>query len=231
MLLHIQGVLSAAEVVEFRRRLLAADEWDDGRQTAGQLGAQVKRNQQLRPGSALAQELGQLIEQRCRAHPQFFSAALPLRVLKPSFNRYAGGGHYGLHVDGAVMTSQMGSAQPLRSDVSSTLFLCEPDDYVGGELVVQDSYGQHEVKLPAGDLVLYPSTSLHQVLPVTAGERIAAFFWTQSMVRDDAKRAMLYELDQSIQSLRARFAAMGEIEEVVRLSGHYHNLLRQWAEV
>jgi PKHD-type hydroxylase len=230
MLLHIAGILSADEVLEVRRRLSVDGEWGDGRATTGQLGAQVKRNQQLRPGSALAQELGQLIAQRCRAHPQFFSAALPLRVLSPLFNRYAGGGHYGLHVDGAVM-SQFGSEQLLRSDVSSTLFLCEPEDYVGGELVVQDSYGSHEVKLPAGDLLLYPSTSLHQVLPVTSGERVAAFFWTQSMVRDDAKRAMLYELDQTIQSLRARFAELGEIDEAVRLSGIYHNLLRQWADV
>ncbi|MCV2358967.1 Fe2+-dependent dioxygenase [Paucibacter sp. TC2R-5] len=226
MLLHIQGVLSAAEVSEFRQRLLAEGEWGDGRATVGALGAQVKRNQQLKPGSALAVELGQLIQQRLSAHPQFFSAALPLRMLSPLFNRYAGGEHYGLHVDGAVM-SQLGSSQPLRSDVSSTLFLCEPGEYEGGELVVQDSYGSHEVKLPAGDLVLYPSTSLHQVLPVTSGERIAAFFWTQSMVRDDGRRTMLYQLDQSIQSLRARF---GEIDEAVSLSGHYHNLLRQWAE-
>ncbi|MCV2348769.1 Fe2+-dependent dioxygenase [Paucibacter sp. Y2R2-4] len=227
MLLHIEGVLSKAEVGEFRQKLAAEGEWVDGRVTVGQQGAQVKRNQQLRPGSALAQELGQRIQQKLAAHPQFFSAALPLRTLSPLFNRYAGGGHYGLHVDGAVM-NQLGSMQLLRSDVSTTLFLSEPDEYQGGELEVKDTYGLHEVKLPAGDLVLYPSTSLHQVLPVSEGERVAAFFWTQSMIRDDARRAMLYELDQSIQSLRGRY---GEIEEAVALSGHYHNLLRQWAEL
>jgi PKHD-type hydroxylase len=147
--------------------------------------------------------------------------------MPPLFNSYAGGQHYGLHVDGAVRQIP-GSGQSLRTDVSSTLFLCDPDDYDGGELVVVDAYGTHEVKLPAGDLILYPSTSLHRVEPVTRGVRVCSFFWTQSMVRDDWQRALLFELDQNIQKLRAR---VGDCEEVVGLTGHYHNLLRQWAEL
>ncbi|MBB4844640.1 PKHD-type hydroxylase [Paucibacter oligotrophus] len=227
MLLHVPGILSPDEVQTFRQRLQDEGEWGDGRATVGSQGAQVKRNRQLRPDSPLSAELGALIQQKLRANPLFFSAALPLRILPPLFNCYAGGEHYGLHVDGAVM-SQRGSEQPLRSDVSSTLFLCEPEDYEGGELVVKDTYGEHEVKLPAGDLVLYPSSSLHQVMPVTAGVRVCAFFWSQSMVRDDGRRAMLFELDQTIQRLRA---SLGETPDTVALAGHYHNLLRQWAEL
>jgi PKHD-type hydroxylase len=226
MMLHVPAVLSAAEVSEFRRQLDAA-EWSDGRATVGAQGAMVKHNLQLDPALPVAQALGRRILEKLRAHPQFFSAALPLRILAPLFNRYIGGGQYGLHVDGAVM-SQRGSEQPLRSDVASTLFLCAPEEYDGGELVVKDTYGEHEAKLPAGDLLVYPATSLHQVLPVTRGARVCAFFWTQSMVRDDARRATLYQLDQTIQSLRAR---LGEAEECVALTAHYHNLLRGWAEV
>ena len=143
------------------------------------------------------------------------------------FNRYSAGETYGLHVDGSVRTI-VGTAQRVRTDVSCTLFLSEPDDYDGGDLVVVDTYGVHEVKLPAGDMIVYPSTSLHRVEPVTRGERVASFFWTQSMVRDDGERAMLYELDQTIQKLRARD---GETDETLALTGHYHNLLRKWAEV
>jgi PKHD-type hydroxylase len=193
----------------------------------GQQGAQVKRNLQLDPALPVAQALSQHILGRLRSHPRFFSATLPLRILPPLFNRYTGGGEYGLHVDGSVM-SQRGSDQPLRSDVSATLFLCDPAEYEGGELVVKDTYGEHEARLPAGDLLVYPSTSLHQVLPVTRGARVCAFFWVQSMVREDARRAQLYELDQTIQGLRAR---LGEAPECVALTGHYHNLLRMWAEV
>lgn len=226
MMLHIPSVLSREEVQEFRRELDAAP-WVDGRATVGVQGARVKDNHQLDPALPIAQALSQRILERLHAHPQFFSAALPLRILPPLFNRYAGGGQYGLHVDGSVM-SQRDTRQPLRSDVSATLFLCEPDEYDGGELTVRDTYGEHEAKLPAGDLLLYPSTSLHQVLPVTRGARICAFFWVQSMIREDARRTLLYELDQNIQSLRAK---LGEAPECVALTGHYHNLLRFWAEV
>lgn len=225
MLLHIPGVLSPEEVTRFRRALAEAP-WADGRATVGPQGAQVKRNEQLPADHPLAQELGQHIVRALSSHPQFVSAALPHRILPPLFNRYQGGGSYGLHVDGSVMA--MGKGQRLRSDVSTTLFLCDPEDYEGGELVVMDTYGAHEVKLPAGDLILYPSTSLHKVEPVTRGARTCAFFWTQSLVRDDGQRAALYELDQTIQRLRAQ---LGDSDEVLQLTGHYHNLLRRWAEL
>jgi PKHD-type hydroxylase len=225
MLLHIPAVLDAAQVREIRVRLDAAN-WEDGRATVGPQGAQVKRNRQLGADDPVAIELGARVREAVLRHPVFFAAALPLRVLPPLFNRYEGGGAYGMHVDGAVMR-QPGSDQPLRSDVSSTLFLSDPQDYDGGELIVADTYGDHEVKLPAGDLVVYAASSLHQVTPVTRGTRLASFFWTQSMVRSDAQRAMLFELDRNIQSLRA---AHGDTQEVKALTGHYHNLLRMWAE-
>lgn len=226
MLLHVPAVLSTAQVLALRQRLAQSD-WVDGRQTVGEQGAQVKHNRQLGENSALAQELGQQILLALRQHPLFFSAALPACIVPPLFNCYAGGEHYGDHVDGAIRPHPV-SGQLLRTDVSCTLFLCEPDEYDGGELVVQDTYGAHEVKLAAGDLILYPSTSVHRVEAVTRGARICAFFWLQSMVRDDARRQMLFELDQQIQSLRAR---LGECTETVALTAHYHNLLRLWAEV
>lgn len=226
MLIHIPEVLTKAEVAEFRARLAQAD-WVDGRATVGHQGAQVKRNRQLPVDGALARELGEVILQRLYANPQFMSAALPLRIVPPLFNAYSGGEHYGFHVDGAIRLVH-GSNLSLRTDVSSTLFLSEPEEYEGGELIVQDTYGSHEVKLPAGDLILYPSTSLHQVAPVTQGERVCSFFWTQSMVRDDWQRNLLHELDCNIQSLRQK---VGDTEELVGLTGHYHNLLRQWAQV
>lgn len=226
MMLHIPGVLSQDEVRECRRLLDAAD-WTDGRATVGAQGARVKHNLQLDPSGAIARQLSERILARLNAHQQFFSAVLPLRILPPLFNRYVGGGSYGRHVDGAVM-SQAGSAQRLRSDVSSTLFLCEPDEYDGGELVVQDSYGEHEAKLPAGDLLVYSATSVHEVMPVTRGARTCAFFWSQSMVRDDSRRTQLYTLDQTIQSLRAK---LGDTPDCVALTSLYHNLLRMWAEV
>lgn len=226
MMLHIPGVLSKEEVHSLRRELDAAV-WSDGRATVGAQGATVKRNLQLDPALPAAQAASRVVLAGLQACPQFFSAALPLRILPPLFNRYADSGEYGLHVDGAVM-SQRDTHQPLRSDVSATLFLCEPADYDGGGLVVKDTYGEHEARLPAGDLLLYPSTSLHQVLPVTRGARVCAFFWVQSMVREDARRTLLYELDQTIQALRGR---LGEAPECVALTAHYHNLLRLWAEV
>ncbi|ELX11633.1 putative PKHD-type hydroxylase family protein [Janthinobacterium sp. HH01] len=226
MMLHIPGVLSREQVAAMRQRLDQTD-WVDGRSTVGAQGAQVKQNRQLAEGSALAQELGAEVLAALARSPLFFSAALPLRTCPPLFNSYAGGEHYGDHVDGALRRVAS-SGQWLRTDVSSTLFLCDPEDYDGGELIVTDAYGEHEVKLPAGDLIVYPSTSVHRVMPVTRGARVCSFFWTQSMVRDDMRRSLLLELDQNIQSLRAR---LGDCPELVGLTGHYHNLLRQWSEV
>jgi PKHD-type hydroxylase len=226
MMLHIPGVLTREQVADMRRRL-DESQWVDGRATVGTQGAKVKQNRQLPDTSPLGVELGQIVLQALANNPLFFSAALPLRISPPLFNCYAGGEHYGAHVDGS-MRRIPGSGQWLRTDVSSTLFLCDPEEYDGGELIVTDQYGEHEVKLPAGDLILYPSTSIHRVQPVTRGARICSFFWTQSMVRDDMRRGMLLELDQNIQSLRAR---LGDSPEMVGLTGHYHNLLRQWSEV
>jgi len=226
MMLHVPGVLNAAQVREMRTALDAAD-WVDGRETVGVQGAQVKRNRQLPEHSPIGRELAKGILAALMQNALFFSAALPLRFVPPLFNRYEGGEHYGLHVDGAIR-SVPGSGERLRTDLSCTLFLCEPEDYEGGELEVVDTYGTHEVKLPAGDLILYPSSSLHRVRPVTRGARICSFFWLQSMVRDDEKRRMLFELDQAILKLRAK---NGESEEAVALTSHYHNLLRMWSEV
>lgn len=226
MMLHVPDVLSAEQVREIRAALDAAD-WVDGRESVGAQGARVKRNRQLPEQSPVGRELGKTILSALAGNQLFFSAALPLRFVPPMFNRYEGGEHYGLHVDGSVRTVP-GTGQPLRTDLSCTLFLCDPEDYEGGELEVVDTYGTHEVKLPAGDLILYPSTSLHRVHPVTRGERICSFFWLQSMIRDDRQRGMLFELDQVIQKLRAR---VGECEETVTLTGQYHNLLRMWSEV
>ena len=224
MMLHIPGVLSPEQVKAMRERLRATD-WIDGRASVGSQGAQVKRNRQLAEGSPLALELGQIVGAALNANPLFFSSVLPLRILPPFFTTSAGGAHYGPQVDGAIR-SQRGGPH-MRTDVSCTVFLSDPEEYEGGELTVIDAYGTHEVKLPAGDAIVYPATSIHEVRPVRAGERLASFLWVQSMVRDDWKRAMLYELDANIQALRARH---GDGPELVGLAGHYHNLLRQWAE-
>ncbi len=226
MLLHIPQVLTQDQVIRFRQDLEQAD-WVDGRATVGPQGAQVKQNRQLPELSPVGLSLGRQILDALGRNALYVSAALPLRTSPPLFNRYEGGEHYGLHIDGA-MRAIAGSDRCLRTDVSSTLFLSEPEDYEGGELVVVDTYGTHEVKLPAGDLIVYPASSLHRVEPVTSGSRVCSFFWTQSMVPDDARRSMLFELDQNIQKLRAR---LGDSEEVVSLTGHYHNLIRQWAVV
>jgi PKHD-type hydroxylase len=226
MMLHIPEVLTREQLARMRGALDAAD-WTDGRATVGVQGAQVKRNRQLPETSPLALELGAQVLTALASHALYISAALPLRTVPPLFNSYAGGEHYGAHVDGAVR-SVPGSALPLRTDLSCTQFLTDPDDYDGGELVVMDTYGTHEVKLPAGDMILYPSSSVHKVEPVTRGARVCSFFWVQSMVRDDARRAMLTELDQTIQRLRQR---MGDVDDVVALTSHYHNLLRMWAEL
>jgi PKHD-type hydroxylase len=224
MLMHISGILDREQLARLRTALDGAA-WTDGRETVGAQGARVKRNLQLPDTSPLRLELGREVSEAVARHPLFHAAVLPQRILPPRFNRYEGGGHYGFHVDGAVMALPEGGQ--LRSDVSCTLFLSEPEEYDGGELIVSDLYGEHEVKLPAGDAIVYPSTSVHEVRPVSRGERLASFLWVQSMVRDDAKRAMLFELDTNIQALRAR---VGETAEVVGLTGHYHNLLRMWAD-
>ncbi|PRD36822.1 UNVERIFIED_CONTAM: PKHD-type hydroxylase [Trichonephila clavipes] len=225
MLLHIPGVLDADQLKVIRADLAAAD-WVDGRQTVGAQGAGVNQNLQLADGSPVAQRWGQAILQALGRQPLYFSAALPLRTVPPLFNRYEGGGHYGFHVDGSVRGLPGGGM--LRTDVSCTLFLAEPDEYDGGELIVSDTYGQHEVKLPAGDLVLYPSSSLHCVAPVTRGVRLASFFWLQSLVRQDDQRELLLELDDSIQALRLQ---VPDSPELLRLTGLYHNLLRQWSDI
>lgn len=224
MLLHIPDVLTSDELARIRAALDGAT-WTDGRETVGFQGAQVKRNEQLPDTSPLRAQLGRIVLAALARNPLYFAAALPCKTLPPRFNRYTGGGTYGFHVDGAVMNLSQG--EQLRSDVSCTLFLNAPDDYEGGELVISDTYGEHEVKLPAGDLILYPSTSLHQVTPVTRGARLASFFWVQSLIRDDAKRRMLFEIDTALTRLRA---TGGDNDAVLQLTGVYHNLLRQWAE-
>ncbi len=225
MLLHIPDVLTAGHVAQMRAALEVAD-WTDGRATVGAQGAQVKRNQQLADSSPLRQQLGQQVQAALARHPLYHAATLPLRMLPPRFNRYADGGQYGFHVDGAVMALPDAGGQ-LRSDISCTLFLSDPDDYDGGELIVCDTYGEHEVKLPAGDLIVYPSSSLHRVAAVTRGARLASFFWVQSLIRDDGQRRMLFELDGSIQALTHSGA---DAAAVLQLTGVYHNLLRQWSE-
>ncbi|MDI3381134.1 Fe2+-dependent dioxygenase [Xenophilus aerolatus] len=226
MMLHVPEVLTRDEVRTLRASLDQAD-WVDGKATVGEQGARVKQNRQIAELSPLGRHWGDHILKILLQHPQFFSAALPFRFVPPLFNRYEGGEHYGLHVDGSIRNVP-GTNYQLRTDLSCTLFLSDPEDYDGGELEVVDTYGSHEVKLPAGDLILYPSSSLHQVHPVTRGARVCSFFWVQSMVRDDARRTMLFELDQTLQRLRSR---LGETEETVALTGHYHNLLRMWSEV
>lgn len=227
MLITIPGVFDKDEVRAIRARLDATD-WEDGKKTAGAQSGQVKNNRQLPPTGATAQELGQLILQRLGQTPLFLSAALPLRILPPMFNRYESGETFGIHVDNAIRTNPFNGEQ-LRTDLSMTLFFSEPEEYEGGELYVEDHYGTQKVKLPAGDMVLYPSTSLHEVTPVTGGARVSSFFWLQSMVRSNEQRTILFDLDQTIQELAMRLGT--DDAEVVRLTGIYHNMIRQWTEV
>ncbi len=227
MMLHIPDVLTRQQVTAIRTAIDAAD-WVDGRATAGSQGARVKRNRQLPEDSPVALEQGRTIEQALAANALYFSAALPARTMSPLFNRYADSETYGLHVDGAARRLP-GAQQWMRTDVSCTLFLCDPEDYDGGELVVVDTYGTHEVKLPAGDLILYPASSLHRVEPVTRGARISSFFWIQSLVRQDAQRALLFDMDVAIQRLAGQVGANDP--SLVALTGTYHNLLRMWSEV
>ncbi len=224
MLLHVPDILDREQLHRMRAALDAAD-WTDGRETVGTQGAQVKRNRQLPDASPLRRQLGEALLAALAGNPLFHAATLPRRILPPRFNRYEGGGEYGMHVDGSVMALPDG--EQLRSDISCTVFLSEPEDYDGGELIISDTYGEHAVKLPAGDAIIYPASSLHRVQPVIRGARVAAFFWVQSLVRDDGCRRLLFELDASIQRLVTTGA---DRAAVLQLTGTYHNLLRRWAE-
>ncbi|MGE8943879.1 Fe2+-dependent dioxygenase [Leptospira interrogans] len=227
MLVTIPDMLTSEELA-YVRQILENTPWVDGRATAGDQAAKVKNNLQVPIDAPAAQELGQIVVRALARNPIFTSAALPLRVLPPMFNRYDVGMTFGAHVDGSIRALP-GSGQRLRTDVSSTLFLTPPENYDGGELVVHDTYGTHQVKLPAGHMVVYPATSMHSVNPVTRGSRWGSFFWTQSMVKDDWRRHMLYDLDMSIIKVRERL--QDDDPAVVGLTAHYHNLIRHWAEV
>lgn len=226
MLLQIANVFSAQEAAKIRHALEHAD-WADGKTTAGYQSAKAKHNLQLAEGHPLGREIAELMVQRLWQHPLFISAALPEKLYPPLFNCYQGGGHFGFHIDNAVRQVP-GSAERVRTDLSATLFFSEPESYDGGELVIQDTYGNHRVKFAAGDLVLYPGTSLHKVEPVTRGARISAFFWIQSLIRSDEKRTLLFNMDQAIQKLNQD---VPEHPAIIDLTGTYHNLLRQWAEL
>jgi len=225
MLLHIAQVLGSEEAAAHRAALEAVD-WVDGRVTAGYQSAKTKHNLQLPEDHPLARELSDKIVAALEKNPLFMGAALPLRVFPPLFNRYEGGQAFGTHVDNAIRQVP-GTGHRIRTDLSATLFLAAPEEYDGGELVVEDTYGVHSVKLPAGHLVMYPATSLHHVRPVTRGARIASFFWIQSMVRDDAERTLLFDLDTAIQSVNREAPTS---QSAVQLTGIYHNLMRRWAE-
>ncbi len=225
MMLHLPDVLTPQEVAAIRGVLSTAD-WTDGRHTTGAQAAQQKRNYQLPVLAPQAQSLADTVRVALMRHPLFLSAALPKTVLTPRFNAYEDGGYFGNHVDGAIQPDPV-TGLAVRTDVSTTVFLSEPEDYDGGELIVEDTYGSHAVKLKAGDAILYPATSVHRVEPVTRGMRLASFLWTQSLIRDEGRRRMLFELDMAILKLRQQ---LGDTEEVVTLTSHYHNLLRQWAE-
>ncbi len=227
MLICVPDVLSKQEVAEFRQTMDAAT-WEDGRSTAGAQSALVKKNEQLPPNGEVARALGNRVVKALTANPLFISAAIPLHIFPPLFNRYGAGHHFGIHVDNAVRGDPLTGLR-IRTDLSVTLFLSEPDEYDGAELVVEDHYGAHEVKLPAGHLVLYPASSLHMVRPITRGTRVASFFWLQSMIRDDRARSMIFDLDTTIQRLVERLGR--DDPETVRLTGIYHNLIRHWAEV
>jgi PKHD-type hydroxylase len=225
LLLSLPGVLLDDEVTSIRG-LLKQAQWVDGRTTAGIQAATVKNNQQLAEPDPLLAQIRRIVMQALHRDPLFFSAVLPDKILPPFVNRYAGGtNHYGFHVDNAMRSMPDGSAR-VRADVSATLFLNDPDEYEGGELVIQDVFGEQRVKLKAGSMVIYPSTSVHAVTPVTSGERLASFLFIQSMVRDAAHRRILFDMDMALVKLRQQH---GELAEVVQLTGVYHNLLREWA--
>jgi PKHD-type hydroxylase len=228
MLLRIPSVLNEDQLTAVCRSLEAQDApWVDGRVTAGHQGAPVKKNQQIDEGSPMARELGALVIAELERNALFISAVLPHRVYPPMFNRYGEGMHFGAHVDGAVRMIP-GSGQKLRTDLSATLFLASRDSYDGGELIVDNAFGSDAIKLAAGDMIVYTSTSRHRVTPVTRGTRVACVFWIQSLIRDDLKREQLFELDRTIQ----RLTEIGsDPDSLVRLAGHYHGLLRMWTEI
>jgi PKHD-type hydroxylase len=225
LLLHLREVLTEAQVARCRE-LLARATWVDGRVTAGHQSARAKHNLQIPEGAPEAREMGDVIVAALEKNPVFISAALPSRVFPPLFNRYEPGMTFGAHVDNAIRPIT-GTAYRIRTDLSATLFLSRPEEYDGGELVVDDTYGAHGVKLPAGDMILYPATSLHRVNPVTRGARLASFFWVQSMVHDDGHRALLFDLDMAINQVNQ---AVPDHPAVVALTSCYHNLLRTWVE-
>lgn len=219
----IDGFLNPKEVENYRQQLGSAS-WNDGVETAGTIAAGVKQNEQVRDDSEIRLALANDLLRRLGAHSLFTSATLPQRIHPPRFNRYTNGGHYGTHIDSAVMRLE-GSSDVMRSDLSATLFLSSPEEYDGGELVIEGPFGAQEVRLAAGSMVIYPSSSLHMVAPVTSGERVAAILWVQSMVREEQQRNLLFDLDQAIQTLDA------DIPSRLPLTGIYHNLIRQWADV
>lgn len=226
MLVCIPNVLDAAQIVSLRERLDRANSWVDGRVTAGYQGAPVKFNQQIDELSDVAMACQRIVVSALERHPTFISAVLPNAIYPPMFNRYGEGMKFGAHVDGSVRINPQTGAK-LRTDVSATLFLTNPDDYEGGELQIEDTFGRHSIKLGAGDMVVYPATSLHQVTPITRGTRTACFFWVQSLIREDSQRALLHDMDNAIQRLNQTDA-----DEIARRSliGCYHNLVRQWSE-
>jgi PKHD-type hydroxylase len=229
VLICVPDVLSKADVADFRR-IMDGCPWEDGRSTAGAQSAMVKKNEQLPPDSEAARTLGNRIISALTANPRFISAAIPKQIFPPLFNRYAAsnGHHFGIHVDNAVRGDRLTGLR-IRTDLSVTLFLSEPEEYDGGELVIEDLYGSHEIKLPAGHLVLYPASSLHMVTPVTRGMRVASFFWLQSMVRDAHARSLIFDLDTAVQALVERLGR--DDPETVKLTGVYHNLIRYWADL
>ena len=226
MLITIDSLLTSEQVRQFRAQLDAQD-WGDGAATAGTLAQSVKRNQQIDDASEVCQTLGQQVLRALAKHPRFISAALPRTIYPPKFNRYADGGTYGAHVDSALMFLPDGSKQ-MRTDLSATVFLSDPNEYDGGELEIEGPSGVQSVKLEAGDMVLYPSSSLHRVTPVTRGARVASFFWIESTVSDEVERTILFDLDQSIQHLTPSLAP--DDPRLVQLTGVYHNLVRRWAQ-
>lgn len=226
MMIAVPDLLSAAEVARVRT-IVDAGEWVDGNVTSGPQAALAKNNMQLAEESEAAREAGRIVLDALGRAPLFIAAALPLRIFPPLFNRYSGGQSFGTHVDNAVRIRK-GSEFRIRSDLSATLFLADPDSYEGGELLVEDNLGAQRVKLPAGHMLLYPASSLHRVEPVTKGERVASFFWIQSMVRDDGARSLLFDLDSAIQGIAADRGQ--DDPAIVRLTGVYHNLLRRWAD-
>jgi PKHD-type hydroxylase len=230
MLLTIPDVLTADQIKQ-AREILDRAEWVDGKVTAGHQSAKAKDNQQIPEGSPAARLLGDMILSALGKNPLFVAAALPARVFPPLFNRYSGGQSFGTHVDNAIRPVT-GTPHRIRTDISATLFFAAPDEYDGGELCVEDTYGVHQVKLPPGHLVLYPATSLHHVKPVTRGVRVCSFFWIQSMIRDDTRRSLLFDLDLGIQRLNRDLSGQPvAAQTAIQLTGVYHNLVRQWAEV